>query len=245
MAEKRGGVAVALDVSFNFKALREQVYDFLKEEMAAGRLCPGQMINIREMSARLGISRTPLRDALFELQGEGFVLFHPRRGVEVRGLTADEIAHAYQVLGALESSVILQDFGRIGGNCMARLEAVNAETAMVLREGLYERYWELNRRFHETLLSVSENDLLLGLADRLRKRLYDFPARRRFTPRWASRSLEEHRELVAFLARGDRQGAALYMAEVHWNYERQKTLVEEFYFASPEEKEASRQERGA
>jgi DNA-binding GntR family transcriptional regulator len=61
----------------NAKSLREQVYDYIREELSRGKLTPGMAINLNEISQELGISKTPLRDALLQLDTEGFVTISP------------------------------------------------------------------------------------------------------------------------------------------------------------------------
>ena len=91
----------------NTKSLREQVYEYLRDEIQNGNLLPGATINPNEISKQLGISKTPLRDAIIQLEIEGFVTILPRRGVTVKKLTLQEIKDSYEIVGALEASVIM------------------------------------------------------------------------------------------------------------------------------------------
>jgi len=68
----------------NIKSLKEQVYDFLREQMRRGEILPGSVIDMEETSKILGVSRTPLRDALLQLESEDFVAILPRRKVIVQ-----------------------------------------------------------------------------------------------------------------------------------------------------------------
>ena len=95
------------------KTLREQVYEYLRELMQYGKLKPGDFINMNQLSNELGISKTPLRDALIQLEAEGFVTFFPRRGVMVNLLTLQDIKDYYQIIGALEGAVILAEIDKI------------------------------------------------------------------------------------------------------------------------------------
>jgi len=69
----------------NQKSLREQVYDFIREELTRGKLIPGDAINLNAISQELGISKTPLRDALLQLDTEGFVTISPVAGSSSTG----------------------------------------------------------------------------------------------------------------------------------------------------------------
>ena len=82
----------------NVKSLKEQVYEYLREQMRKGGLGPGSTIDMEETSKRLGVSKTPLRDALLLLETEGFVSVLPRRKVVVNPLTLQDIKDYYEIL---------------------------------------------------------------------------------------------------------------------------------------------------
>jgi len=97
----------------NIKSLKEQVYDFLREQMRRGEILPGSVIDMEETSKILGVSRTPLRDALLQLESEDFVAILPRRKVIVNVLTVQDIKNYYEIIGALESIAIIKSFERL------------------------------------------------------------------------------------------------------------------------------------
>jgi DNA-binding transcriptional regulator YhcF (GntR family) len=107
----------------NIKCLREQVYDFLKEEIQKGRLAPGQTINLNVISKDLGISKTPLRDALIQLETEGFVDILPRRGVVVRKHDLHAVWSAFAIVGALEAAALDEVFDRLAASRVERCAA--------------------------------------------------------------------------------------------------------------------------
>src|SRR4030042_4961220 len=108
----------------NVKSLKEQVYDYLREKLRSGEILPGSAINLDETSQKLGVSRTPLRDALLQLESEGFVTIYPRRGVIVNLLSLGDIKNYYQIIGAWESTAILQAFNKIGENEIRDMEGI-------------------------------------------------------------------------------------------------------------------------
>src|SRR5918996_389306 len=88
------------------RSLREDVYNHLRTLMNQGRLRPGSYLDLNALEKEIGISRTPLRDALLRLECEGFVEIHNRKGVRIAELTLDRIRDIYEILGALESAVL-------------------------------------------------------------------------------------------------------------------------------------------
>jgi DNA-binding GntR family transcriptional regulator len=89
--------------SFELRSLREQVYQYLRAEMQNGRITPGKYLRLNRMSEQLGISKTPLRDAIIRLECEGFVTILPRRGVLMNRMTLQDVKDAYEIVGALEA----------------------------------------------------------------------------------------------------------------------------------------------
>ena len=100
----------------NIKSLKEQVYEYLREQMRTGGLRPGSAIDMEETSRRLGVSETPLRDALLQLEMEGFVTILPRRKIVVNALTLRDIRDFYEIIGALESAALRAAFARLGAD---------------------------------------------------------------------------------------------------------------------------------
>ena len=161
----------------NIKSLREQVYEYLRDEISNRKLLPGATININEISRQLGISKTPLRDAIIQLEIEGFVTILPRRGVKVKKLSLQEVKDSYQIVGALEGSIIIDVFERIGESRISRMEKLNAKQIKAFDRKEYDRYYKLNLDFHNVFLDLSENKSLKSIVTPYKQRLYDFPRR--------------------------------------------------------------------
>ena len=86
-----------------FQSIHRSVADYIRDQIEEGRYRPGEKINEKELCEVLGISRTPIREALIQLGKEGLVDIQPRRGVRVRKLSPEEVKHMYKVVGLLES----------------------------------------------------------------------------------------------------------------------------------------------
>ena len=186
----------------NLKSLREQVYDYLREAMNSGDLAPGAAIDLKNLGRRLGVSRTPLRDAILQLETEGFVTVLPRRGCVVNRLTRDDIRNLYQMLGALEASVILTEADRIDADIVAAMKRFNDEMKAALDDDDFDRYYEANLRMHDGYLGLSPNRDLLRAVRIMKQRLYDFPRREGFVKEWETASTQEHDELIRRLEAG-------------------------------------------
>ncbi|HDQ92686.1 MAG TPA: GntR family transcriptional regulator [Synergistetes bacterium] len=211
------------------KSLREQVYEYIRKQLDGGQIRPGAPLNLNEMSERLGISKTPLREALIQLEVEGFVTFYPRKGILVNALTETDIRHAYEIIGALESSVILWNFHRFDEEVIAELEQKNTLMQEALRRDDFEVFYEHNLSFHNAFLSFSDNVSLKKIVMNYKARLYDFPRRKGFVKEWEVRSTGEHKRFIELIKMNDARGAAEYFRDVHWSFEVQKPFIDHYY----------------
>lgn len=212
----------------NIISLREQVYRYLRDELHGGRLLPGSTINLNRISEKLGISKTPLRDALIRLESEGFVTILPRRGVRVNLLTLQDIKDAYEIVGALEGSVIVNVFDQLTNEHLARLVDLNIAMRQSIMENRFEAYYNLNLDFHQVYLDLSDNRELQRLITPLKLHLYDFP-RRGYLREWELRNCDEHDQFIDLVRQGQRVEAARVMQDIHWSFPVQEDYILRFY----------------
>ena len=139
---------------FTLKSLREQVYDYLRFQMNDGKIRQGAFLNLNEISMELGMSRTPLRDALFQLESEGFVTIYPRRGVVVNELTLENIRNIYEILGGLESAVIVHVALSFHESDADIMEKCNQQMRKALDQNNYTAFYEENLKFHNVYLNM-------------------------------------------------------------------------------------------
>lgn len=194
--------------------LRSQVYDHLRQELKDQRLQPGSFVRINELGKELGMSRTPLRDALLQLQAEGFVTFLPQRGILINELTQEEIEDLYEILGALDSRGLLSVFPRIGPQEVRQMKTINAQMLQAAADISFHQYFDLNTEFHNTYLQLSRNSLLLHQINILRQRLFDF-AKADWVTKIRMLNYQEHLQLIELIAAGDAKGAADFIRDVH------------------------------
>lgn len=210
-------------------SLSSGVYEELRRRLNAGTLTPGQFLDLRALGRELGLSRTPLRDALIRLEIEGFVAIYPRRGVMVKALQFSEIRDIYQIIGALEAAAIEGMSLRFRASDAGRMEGFCGEMRDALAADDFGGYYAANLAFHDVYLGLSDNRRLVGTVRILKERLYDFPRRSRYVKAWELDSMSEHAEICARLKAGDFKGAAAYVRDVHWSFEVQERYVRTYY----------------
>jgi len=213
----------------NIKSLKEQVYEYLREQMRVGEILPGSVIDMEETSKKLGVSKTPLRDALLLLEMEGFVSILPRRKVIVNSLSLQDIKNYYEIIGALESEALLLALDNLKEPDVQYMEELNAAMKDAIDRDNFDLYYEKNLNFHNVFLDRSGNENLKKIVNTLKKRLYDFPRQKGFVKEWEQASIGEHAELVRLIQQRNAEQAVDFIRDVHWSFRVQKKFIDLYY----------------
>ncbi len=129
----------------------EAVYRTLKEAIARGIFAEGERLQDRALALELGVSRTPVREALQRLESQGFVENRPRVGLAVTEITPQAIEDIYVIRIALEGVAARLAAQRASPTDLAMLDRINAQLADATRRGALEAITQLNKEFHETM----------------------------------------------------------------------------------------------
>lgn len=175
-------------------------YRQLLEEVRAGRLGPGTRLRETELAARLGISRTPVREAIRQLEADGLVVHLPRQGATVRSLDYAEVIELYEMRAVLEGTAARLAARAASEIELAELAALNADLASA-PPGPVAR--ELNRQFHRTLLDAARNRFLVKAVSALQKTLLILGSSTLTDPDRVTASLSEHATVLAALQARD------------------------------------------
>lgn len=219
------------DPILNNKSLRQQVYEYLRNEMIQGKFQPGSFLKLKEIGSNLGISVTPLREALLQLEVQGFITIYPRRGFVVNELSLEDIRYAYQIIGALESSVVIYEQHRITPEVTDRMRKKNEDLRMLLEKKNYNEYFFLMDEFHHVLVNLSSNEGLKEILNIQKSRIYDFPPRGNFPflGTWGEGSCGEHEHIIDLLEKGEFIEAARYLRDEHWSFAVHEDYIRHYY----------------
>jgi len=143
----------------------DQVYDAIRERIASGALPRGARIHQEDLADELGVSRTPVREALRRLAAEGLVEMRTNRGARVADVAGTDIRAAYEARLVVEPGAARLAAQRQLAAPLARMEAALAAQRRSARS--VERSFEANREFHLALVAASGNEFLTQLAQRL------------------------------------------------------------------------------
>lgn len=138
------------------KSLPEFVYSELRKAILNGAFTPGEMLRQEEVAARLGVSRSPLREALPRLEAEGIVVLHPRRGYAVAELKPEEIREVFELRILLECEIASHAIQKRTESDIARVYEIAGQMRQVgesITEDSMSRWADLNLSFHDALLA--------------------------------------------------------------------------------------------
>lgn len=191
-------VPVKLD---SYKPLREIVFESMREAIISGVLKPGERLMEIQLADEMGVSRTPVREAIRKLELEGFVVMIPRKGAYVAGVTHKDVADVFEIRAALE--------GLAAGLAAERAtneEIEEMERVLLFNEGepkTLEQIVESDTGFHALVYKASRNDRLVQILANLREQIQRFRATSLAVPGRIKNAIEEHRAIVEALANHD------------------------------------------
>lgn len=183
--------------------LADQVYAAVRARILDGDLNPGDFAREQEISDGMGVSRTPVREALGRLASEGFLERIPHRGFRVPAQSIDRLLDLYPIVSALELLAGRLAFPRVDEEKVATLRSINEALRSATAEPNVERAMELNNRFHATIAEASGNAALVELLDDFRSQLRRLETWY-FSDRGRGRkSVREHDALMEALETGE------------------------------------------
>jgi DNA-binding GntR family transcriptional regulator len=151
----------------NRDTLNQRVYSQLREMILSGHLEGGTQIEERQLAEEMGVSRTPLREAIGQLSNEGIIEYRPYRGNYVRTFTAKQVNDLYQVRMALESLAMRLAIPKISQEHIHKIRLILDDVQRALEHNDMDGYNEADRRFHKAILDITGNETLKEALGRL------------------------------------------------------------------------------
>ncbi|GAV22801.1 GntR family transcriptional regulator [Carboxydothermus pertinax] len=184
----------------NYKPLRELVFETLREAIINGVLKPGERLMEVQLAEELGVSRTPVREAIRKLELEGFVVMIPRKGAYVAGISLKDVADVFEVRAALESLAAGLAAERITDEEIEELERVLVQQQNLADSDRLEDIIKVDTDFHDVLYRASRNERLIQIVSHLREQIQRFRTASLSQPGRMRIALEEHKEIVEAIA---------------------------------------------
>jgi len=196
----------------SYKPLREIVLEALREAIVTGVLEPGERLMEIQLAEELGVSRTPIREAIRKLELEGFVVMIPRKGAYVAGVSYKDVKDVFEIRAALE--------GLAAG--LAAEKITDEEIEQMERVLHYEKepdnleeMVQSDTDFHALLYKASRNEKLIWILGNLREQIQRFRSASLAVPGRVKNAIAEHREILEAIARHDvKEAQALATAHI-------------------------------
>lgn len=183
-----------------YKPLREVVRETLREAIQKGVLKPGERIMEIQLAEELGVSRTPIREAIRKLELDGFVVMIPRKGTYVADISIKDISQVFEIRTALEELATGLAAERITEEELEYLERMLVEIGDYIESGDMEKIVAADVSFHEVLYKASRNKRLAEIIHNLREQILRFRSMSMHQPGRLANTWEEHRQMVEAIA---------------------------------------------
>lgn len=215
------------DLTLNMNAylpLRDVVFHTLREAILRGDLQPGERLMELQLAAKLGVSRTPIREAIRMLEQEGLAVTMPRKGAEVAKMTLKGMEDVLEIRGALDELASQLACERITAEQLERLNMRKLDFEASLKTGNLKLIAEADVNFHDVIYEATGNPKLVSLLNNLREQIY------RYRVEYIKKAenhpilIKEHEAIYQSLLNRNQEAARLSIRE---HVENQATAVKE------------------
>lgn len=176
--------------------LRDVVFNTLRQAILRGDLKPGERLMEISLANKLGVSRTPVREAIHKLEQEGLVLMIPRRGAEVAQITEKSLRDVLEVRGALEELAVRLACERMTGQALGELNRAAERFEKTLGSSDITSVAEADVAFHDVIYMATDNQRLIALLNNLREQMYRYRVEYLKRGECHAQLLSEHQEII-------------------------------------------------
>lgn len=187
----------------SYKPLRELVCENIRQAIIDGTFSPGERLMEIQLADEMGVSRTPVREAIRKLELEGFVVMIPRRGTYVADISIKDITEIYEIRISLDVLAAGLAAERITDEELATLNNYLVEIGKHVPTMNLDKIVELDTAFHDVLYNASRNERLRSIINNLREQLTGIRGRSMSAPGRMIETMDEHRALVEAIASRD------------------------------------------
>ena len=172
--------------------LRDVVFNTLREAILRGDLVPGERLMELQLAAKLGVSRTPIREAIRMLEQEGLAITIPRKGAIVAGMTEKDMQDVLEIREALEELSVQVACDKIKDEEVAKLRENMENFETSLKSGDLKRMAEADVEFHDVIYQATDNPKLINMLNNLREQMYRYRVEYLKNPSNHEQLLREH-----------------------------------------------------
>lgn len=184
--------------------IRRKVYNHLREQILRGEYEPHERLFETRISEEIGVSRTPIREALHNLELEGLIECLPKVGYVVKPISEEEVAEICELRGLVEALAARWASEKARDKLVAELQKNIAASEKKLEQGAARAFVELDAQFHEIIARLSGSKRLLELAQTLRHHMLRYRIQSIYATCNVFRAIEGHKGILAAIKNGDK-----------------------------------------
>ena len=193
----------AKDGDNDYLPLRDVVFNTLRQSILTGELKPGERLMEIHLADKLGVSRTPIREAIRKLELEGLVTMIPRRGAEVAQITEKNLKDVLEVRRALDALTVELACERISEEELESLQNARDTFARAIKTKDANKIAQADVAFHDIILIASRNDRLMQMLANLSQQMYRYRLEYVKDDEHYDRLIEEHNIIFDAISRRD------------------------------------------
>ena len=199
---------IDFEVTMNeYLPLRDVVFNTLRRAILRGELKPGERLMEIQLANKLGVSRTPIREAIRKLELEGLVLMIPRKGAEVAEITEKNLRDVLEVRCALEELAVQLACDRIDREKLKELHAAAEHFRKILDSDDITAIGEADEAFHDVIFAATDNERLIQLLNNLREQMYRYRIEYLKKKECHPQLLKEHAAIIKAIEGHDKEHA--------------------------------------
>jgi len=191
--------------------LHQEIVSRIRKMIQKGILVRGQKVNEKDLCESLGVSRTPVREALRQLTSEGLIQLIPHKGAFVSQPCIEEISDLFEVMSVLEGTCARLAATRMKEKDLHRIEALQEELETHYQNRDHEAYLKTNHVFHVFIQELTGNRVLNDVINGLRQKILLYRQRQLYQPERFDQSIQEHRNLLGAFRTRDPESAESLM----------------------------------
>ncbi|MDR1801798.1 MAG: GntR family transcriptional regulator [Lachnospiraceae bacterium] len=192
----------------NYLPLRDTVFHTLRRSILHGELKPGERLMEIRLANKLGVSRTPIREAIKKLETEGLVIMTPRKGAEVAEMTVKDICDVLLVRKTLEELAVRLCCDKITHGEVVMLKEEEKKFHDILKTKDYSQIADADVALHDRIYQIADNQKLLQVLNNLREQMYRFRIEYLKKEEAWPILLSEHEKLIECLEKGNKEEAS-------------------------------------
>jgi len=189
----------------DYKPLREVIFNTLREAIIVGELKPGERLMEVQLAEKMGVSRTPVREAIRKLELEGLVNMIPRKGAHVADLSVKDIMDALEVRASLDGLATALAAERITDEELKELKRVQLQFVQYVEKGNLQGLVKKDVEFHDIIYNSSRNEKLIQITNNLREQVQRFRVIYLKDYDSTREIIKEHTEIFDALEKRDRE----------------------------------------